>query len=162
MSIEFSFSFYKLTKSMLWFLKVPILGQVLRKGIKKAGCFCGFFQPLLEELENFYCEIQATVDPPDRLLNFFILPTWLPTVSHSMQIEREHIWTKCCIFLWCASLLRYQRSVRPLWSELWFKENCQPWIEWGLTQGFLERPQDESEGEEIAVWCHWKAYFYHP
>lgn len=75
---------------MLWFLKVPILGWVLRKGLKKAGCFWVFFQPLLVELESFYCETQTTVDPPDRLLNFFILPTWLPTVSHSMQIERTH------------------------------------------------------------------------
>lgn len=74
---------------MLWFLKVPILGWVLRKGLKKAGCFWVFFStPACGTQELLLWNTDYCWSP--RQITQFLHPSHLASHSLPQYANREN------------------------------------------------------------------------
>lgn len=153
---------------MLWFLKVPILGQILRKGIKKAVFWGIFFFPasacgtwvLLWNTDYCWSHRQITQ---------FLHPSHL--ASHSLpqyaSRERTHLnkMSHLCVM--------YQSALVPEISQAFVTRDVVQGEQLSAINGkrvhsghpwehlICARLQAESEDEEIAVWCPWKTYFCH-
>lgn len=147
---------------MLWVLKVPILGQLLRKGIKKAGFV--FFLPTpacgtqaISLWNTDYCW-------SSRQITQFLWPSHLASHSLPQYANRENTFEQNVASsaqvpekVSQVSVIRDEVQGEQLSAMNWMKvDSGLPWEDL-----IPARPQDGCECEEIAVWGHWKAYFCH-